>query len=311
MAVTRHVYVVYVKAPVETVWNAVLDPAFTRRYFHSLAFREPPVAGQPYAMASAAGEPGIDGVVEVLEPPHRLVQTWRGHFAPGLAEEQPSRVEWNLSVVGDGLTRVELVHGDLAASPATWAAVKEGWVYVLDGLKSVVETGDGLPPTDRPVPVDEDPVSSWHRQSGVEANNSVWEILGDDGRRSIEDLEEMTRRAYASAYHWDRAAGRGPVNAARADWMLARVWAVRGNADLALHHADRCMATCVEHGLVDFDLAYAYEARARALACAGRHDEARADRAAASAVPIADPEDEVVVVDDIAAEPWFGLSIDG
>ena len=38
MAITRHQYRIFIKAPIEQVWNALLDPAFTRRYFHGTAF---------------------------------------------------------------------------------------------------------------------------------------------------------------------------------------------------------------------------------------------------------------------------------
>jgi hypothetical protein len=85
---------------------------------------------------------------------------------------------------------------------------------------------------------------------------------------------------------------------------------VLGHGDLALHHADQCAATCAAAGLDDFDLAYAYEARARALACLGRLDEARVERKAALAVDIADAEDRSIFESDLAAEPWFGLSDD-
>ena len=67
------------------------------------------------------------------------------------------------------------------------------------------------------------------------------------------------------------------------------------------------MAACADAKLGDFDLAYAHEARARALACLGRRDEAVAERALAAAVPIADDEDREIVVADLAAEPWFGV----
>jgi hypothetical protein len=67
------------------------------------------------------------------------------------------------------------------------------------------------------------------------------------------------------------------------------------------------MAACTTAALADFDLAYAHEATARALACLGRRDEAIAARAAATAVPIADIEDRNIVEADLAAEPWFGL----
>jgi tetratricopeptide (TPR) repeat protein len=149
--------------------------------------------------------------------------------------------------------------------------------------------------------------SDWHRAQGVAAFNATWELLGAETRTAAEN-EEMTRRAYASAYHWDRATARIPVNAARADWLLSRVWVVQGNGELALQAADRCLATCVEHGLVDFDLAYAHEGRARALASLGRHDEAAAALLLAKAVPVADNEDRELVESDLASEPWFGLS---
>ena len=82
-----------------------------------------------------------------------------------------------------------------------------------------------------------------HRAQGVTANNGTWAWLSKpDSERTAEDDEAMTLSAYAAAYHWARAARRGPENTARAEWLLARVWAVRRNGALALHHADRCMA---------------------------------------------------------------------
>ena len=78
--------------------------------------------------------------------PSRFVQTWHVLYDAALAEEPPGRVEWTVEQVGDGLTRVRLVHGDLAASPRTWASVKDGWVWILDGLKTVLETDRELPP---------------------------------------------------------------------------------------------------------------------------------------------------------------------
>jgi len=65
--------------------------------------------------------------------------------AAALAAEPPGRVEWTVEGVGDGLTRVRLVHGDLAYSPLTWAHVKDGWVWVIDALKTLLETGSSLP----------------------------------------------------------------------------------------------------------------------------------------------------------------------
>lgn len=149
---------------------------------------------------------------------------------------------------------------------------------------------------------------STHRQLAIEANNSTWESLGKDPAEiTADEADEMTQRAYAAAYHWSRAEGRTAANDARAHWLLSRVWSVRGVGELALQHAQRCLSTCESAGLVDFDLAYAQEAMARALACLGDASLARQHLDAARAVSITDPDDRALVEADLHAEPWFGL----
>lgn len=301
MAITRHVYRIHVKAPIDTVWNALLDPAFTRRYFHGTAFDAPPQQGQPYRTSTGDGAGAIDGTIEELEPPHRLVMTWHTLYDPAMAEEPPSRVEWTLAEVGQGLTQVDLVHGDLARSPITWGHVRDGWVWIINGLKTLLETGEDLPAPTVSTPAPDDVPGEWHRAQGVECNNSIWEMV--EAERTPANDEEMLRRAYASAYHWQRAARRGPENEARASYMLAKAHLLAGHAEMSLHYADRTMEQCQLNGLKDFDLAYAHEARARALQALGRTELAAAEWAAAKGVPIADPEDKAIVDDDLKVGP--------
>ena len=302
MAVTRHQYRIYVKAPIERVWSAVVDPEFTRQYFHGTAFDTPPLAGEPYRTSTPDGTAAVDGTIEVCEAPHRLVMTWHVLYDAAMAAEPPSRVEWNLTAAGEGLTQVDLIHGDLARSPLTWEQVRMGWVWILDGLKTLVETGEPLPPpadSDEPAKSADDIAGEWHRAQGIECNNGIWELIGKEDRTTDDD-EEMVRRAYASTFHWQRAARRGPENEARGVYMVSKVQLLVGQPALALHYADRCFAECARHGLVDFDLAYAHEARARALKALGRTAEADAAWAEAIAVPIADPEDKEIVDADFA-----------
>jgi uncharacterized protein YndB with AHSA1/START domain len=299
---TRHQYRIYVKAPIDRVWSAVVDPEFTRQYFHGTAFDSPPRQGEPFRTSMRDGQPAIDGTIEVLEPPHRMVMTWHVLYDAAMEAEPPSRVEWTLSEAGEGLTQVDLVHGDLARSPLTWENVRLGWVWVLDGLKTLIETGEPLP---APARADggeksaDDIAGEWHRAQGIECNNSIWELVGK-AERTADDDEEMLRRAYASCYHWQRAARRGPENEARGVYMVSKVHLLAGLPERALHYADRGLAQCAEHGLVDFDLAYAHEARARALKALGRRAEADAAWAIATSIPIADPEDKAIVDADFA-----------
>jgi uncharacterized protein YndB with AHSA1/START domain len=301
MAITAHVYQTFIRATPEQVWQAITDPAWTQRYFHGTAPEQPFEAGQPYrTTVVAAGQPAVDGMIEEMDPPHRLVQTWHVLYDAAMAQEPPSRVTWEIDPVGDGLTRLRLVHGDLAFSPKTWANVKDGWVWVLDSMKSLIETGQPLPRiTDPSVLAAADPVDSWHRAQGVEANNSIWDLVAKADRTSDDD-EELVRRAYAAAYHWDRADRRGPESAARAAYMIAKAQLAVGQPQLSLAAADRCMATCVDNAIADFDLAYAHEARARALQALGRAEEAAAAWTAAHDVPIADDDDRKILDEDLA-----------
>jgi uncharacterized protein YndB with AHSA1/START domain len=290
VSIALHQYEVYIRATPEEVFAALTDPAMTKQYFHGTAFDRPPVQGEAYSTSLPSGGPAVDGTIEVLDPPRRMVQTWHVLYDVEMAAEPVSRVEWLVDEAGPGLTRLRVVHSDLAQSPLTWRSVRHGWTWILDGLKSLLETGSPLPPPvdepERPGDTETDVDEDWHRQMAAEANNSVWELLEKPERTAAED-EEMLQRTYASRYHWARAAGRGPTHVSRGAWLLSRVQHDVGQPTLALHYADECLAVCEDQGLADFDLAWAHEARARALSALGRDDEADAARAAARAVPVA------------------------
>ena len=308
MPAPRHVFRIHIRATPDQVWQAITDPEFTRRYFHRTAFESTLEPGSAMRFVLPDGTDAVVGEIEEVERPHRLVMTWRALYDPAMADEPPSRVEWHLDDGGEGVTRVTTIHRDLALSPATSASVGEGWIWILDSMKSLLETGEPLPAAEPEVPQIDESDGEWHRAAGVEANNSAWELLerGDD--LSPDEADDLLGRAYASTYHWRRAARRGPENQARGSWLVSRVHVVLGQGDLALHHAERTAAVVAEAGLQDFDLAYAHEARARALACLGRLDEARAELAAARGVPIADEEDRKILDGDLAAGPWYGLA---
>ncbi|HYI57013.1 MAG TPA: SRPBCC domain-containing protein [Microlunatus sp.] len=305
--ITAHVHQLYIAATPEQVWLAITDSEWTKRFFFGTVFVRPPEAGQPYRTVGPDGKDTTEGTIEELVPPSgddpgRFVLTWRTLYDSALAAEPPSRVEWTVESAGEGLTRVRLVHGDLAASPLTWASTKTGWPWVLDGLKTAVETGRSLPPrtVQEPGPDPDATVDGdWHRAQGVIAHGETWDLLAEPERTAAADAALVTC-AYASAYHWARATGRTPANAARADYLIAKALLATRQPAAALVHAESSLAACQAHGLADFDLAYALEIRARARYALGRITEAEADWVAALAVPIADAEDAGWFASDVS-----------
>jgi uncharacterized protein YndB with AHSA1/START domain len=311
MTLTAHAYQIHINADADQVWAAITQSEWTERYFHTTRFVEGPTPGARYRTVTADGGDAVDGVIEEMTPPGpgtpgRFVQTWHVLYDAAMAAEPPSRVEWIVEQVGVGLTRVRLVHGDLAASPLTWAKVKDGWVWVLDALKTVLETGRSLPratiDTEAPEPPAE---GDWHRRQGIEANNAAMDLLRR--QRDAAADEELLRLAYAAAYHWERAAGARPENEVRASYLVSRALTETAQAHRGLVSAERALTVCQEHGIGDFDLAYAHEARARALHALDRTDEAAAAWTAARAVEVADPEDRAIVEADFAdLQPLLG-----
>lgn len=153
-----------------------------------------------------------------------------------------------------------------------------------------------MPDTDIDVP-DE-------RRLAVALFNATWTLLEKD-RRSTDEDDAMLHMAHASRHHWGRVADATPAHRGRGEWQCSRVYAVLGRAEPCLHHAQRYLDICLEHGIADWDLAFAYEALARGCAVAGDKDRARAytERALAAAANIAEDEDRDLVLADLETIP--------
>jgi len=105
-----------------------------------------------------------------------------------------------------------------------------------------------------------------HRKFAVECFNGTWTLLDKIDRTKAEDIE-MIHMAHASRYHWGQIGT--PLNNARGDWQISRVYAVLGFSVMAFKYGKSCLDLCDEHGFGDFDLAFAYEALARASSVSG------------------------------------------
>ncbi|MBT3388794.1 MAG: hypothetical protein HN413_00130 [Chloroflexi bacterium] len=105
-----------------------------------------------------------------------------------------------------------------------------------------------------------------HRKFAVDCFNQTWDLLDKPDRSKEEDLQ-MIRTAHTSRYHWGQIGE--AVNFARGDWQIARVYAVLGFGVMSYKYAKSCLELCENENLDYFDLAFAYEALARACFVSG------------------------------------------
>jgi hypothetical protein len=111
-----------------------------------------------------------------------------------------------------------------------------------------------------------------HRPLAVSCFNRTWDYLDQLNRTVHEDLE-MIHCAHASRYHWGIAGG--PLEWARGEWQISRVYAVLHRGDAALIHAEACLNWVETHHLGAFDEAFAHEALARAYRELGQAERMR------------------------------------
>ena len=140
-----HVITTYIKAPPEAVWRALTESDFTTRYYYRSTVESDWQAGSPYRYA-IDGETAIEGKILEADPPRRLVMTFSAVWDPALAADAPTRLSWELDAAGAGVTRLTVVHGGFESETETYRQVTGGWSWILAGLKSLLETGEALPP---------------------------------------------------------------------------------------------------------------------------------------------------------------------
>lgn len=155
---TTQVYRVYIKATPQAIWDAITTSEWTERFgYGGRVDYDLRPGGAFRALASAGmtqfGAPDVivDGEVLEVDPPNKLVQTWRMLMDPQTSEEGFTRLTYEIAEVDGGVSKLTVTH-DLAGAPrlallvggADEAEGGGGWAWVLSTLKTLLETGDQL-----------------------------------------------------------------------------------------------------------------------------------------------------------------------
>jgi uncharacterized protein YndB with AHSA1/START domain len=140
---TVQVYQLFINATPEQIWEAITKPEFTTQYFHGARIEFTPE--ERLARSPDGADDWGSGPVAEWSPPHRLVHEWRSSYDPELAAEDPSRLTWEIESQDGGVSKLTVTHDKLDGAPKTAASVSgAGWMFVLSGLKTLVETGKPL-----------------------------------------------------------------------------------------------------------------------------------------------------------------------
>jgi uncharacterized protein YndB with AHSA1/START domain len=149
----KTVYVTYIAATPDKVWQALTDPAFTAQYFFGRTIEIEPKAGGSFLMRMPDGRVDVKGEVVEWSPPRKLAMTWTIDWNADMRQLPPCLVSYDIEQAGESvkLTLTESYSWDVPETLLTGG--RSGWPAVLSSLKSVLETGNPLgikmePPTE-------------------------------------------------------------------------------------------------------------------------------------------------------------------
>jgi uncharacterized protein YndB with AHSA1/START domain len=133
------VYATHIAASRQRVWDALIDPDFTRRFWNGRVVESDWRIGSAIRFTHDYDD-GIDshGTVLAFEPPRRLSYTSVDH--DGLE----TTVTFELVATGD-VVALTLTHTGLDTAGSMFRLVGNGWSFILCNLKTLLETGRILP----------------------------------------------------------------------------------------------------------------------------------------------------------------------
>jgi uncharacterized protein YndB with AHSA1/START domain len=165
---TSFTYTTYIHAAPGQVWQALTNPALTKRYWrHHRAgvktFLSDWKKGSSYDLAHE--EVGLvvsdpEQVILESDPNRQLSYTWHSFTPEWAAEvgmdeatacawraEPRSKVTFDIEDVGRGVVKLTVTHDGFSPGSSVLRGISNGWPAVLASLKTLLETGAALPTT--------------------------------------------------------------------------------------------------------------------------------------------------------------------
>ena len=141
---SKFVYVTFIKAAPQKVWDALTDPEFQKQYWLGYHWESGWKPGSSWKMLRPDGTITDSGEILESSPPNRLVMKWRNEFRPELAAEGNARCTYEIEGA-NGVSKLTVTHEIGVDNSKFIEAVSGGWPMILSNLKSLLETGKALP----------------------------------------------------------------------------------------------------------------------------------------------------------------------
>ena len=146
MAESQFVYVTYIRTTPARLWQALIEPEFTRQFWIATTQESDWKPGSPWRLMAPDGRILDSGEVIEVEPPKRLVLKWRHHLHPEMAGDGDSIMTYEIEKKEDSV-KLTVTHVNGVTGSRFIKGVSNGWPQILSSLKILLETGESLEST--------------------------------------------------------------------------------------------------------------------------------------------------------------------
>src|ERR1700676_354139 len=134
------VFEIYIKTTPQRLWHAITDTEMRAKYNFGAVVTSDWTAGSRYE-GRGGDAPILEGENLEVDPPRRLVQSFRALWGDDVKAEGTSRVTWEIEPVGDSCL-LRVTHDQLREDANN--QLYGGWPMILSGIKTLLETGEIL-----------------------------------------------------------------------------------------------------------------------------------------------------------------------
>jgi uncharacterized protein YndB with AHSA1/START domain/DNA-binding transcriptional ArsR family regulator len=143
MGAPEHVYVAFIRATPERLWQAITDGADTERYYYGTRVVSDWTVGSRIEYRYPDGTVAADGEVLEIDEPRLLSMSFHARWDPEAEASGPIRHAWAIEPADDGTSKLTVTTYDLTGRRA--GDFVEGIAFIVSGLKTLVETGAPMP----------------------------------------------------------------------------------------------------------------------------------------------------------------------
>jgi uncharacterized protein YndB with AHSA1/START domain len=144
MAESRFLYLTYIRAPAQKVWDALTDPEQNKLFWSGYHQESSWKVGAAFAIIGPEGKAWDAGKVLAFDPPRRFSVTWNHLHDEAMKAEGDSTCSFDLEAMNPELTKLTVTHTIAVAESKLIGAVSTGWPMIMSSLKSLLETGKAL-----------------------------------------------------------------------------------------------------------------------------------------------------------------------